>query len=127
MSNACWECNNNTLKLRVLVPHDRTIKEYMHQTHNLQSEIMAVVKEKREQYKVWFQSGSETHPATLKILHTCSLNCGKPAEKVRCPFFSFNEETSQISTIIYSKAPKPQEYKEEPNMQANAPETVMRR
>jgi len=49
MSNACWECNNNTLKLRVLVPHDRTIKEYMHQTHNLQSKKMAVVKEKREQ------------------------------------------------------------------------------
>jgi hypothetical protein len=121
MPNKCWECSNNTLKLRVLVPHDCSIREYMHQTCNLQSEIVAVVKEKREQYKVWFRSGSETRLATLKILHTCSLRCEKPSEKSSCPFFSLKQEACQISNIIYSKAPKPQEFKEELNMQVNAP------
>ncbi|NLF88363.1 hypothetical protein GX563_06020 [Candidatus Bathyarchaeota archaeon] len=112
MPNTCWECNNNTLKLRVLVPHDRTIKEYMHQTCNLQSEIVAVVKDKRELYKVWFRSGSETRLATLKILHTCNLHCGKPSGKSDCPLFSLKEEACQISNIIYSKQPVPQELKE---------------
>ena len=42
--------------MKVLVPHDRTIKEYVHRTGNFQSDIVAVVKEKQGQYTVWFRS-----------------------------------------------------------------------
>jgi hypothetical protein len=83
----------------------------MHQTCNLQSEIVAVVKEKREQYKVWFRSGSETRLATLKILHVCSMRCVKPNEQSDCKFFSSQKEACSISNIIYSKQSAPQELK----------------
>lgn len=124
MPNTCWECKNNTLRLKVLVPYDRTIKEYMHETGSLQSEIVAVVKEKREQYTVWFRSQGEMRLATFRMLHTCSLNLERPKKAEVCPFFSYKKDPCHISSIIYSKVPMPLETKKELNTQVIAAETV---
>lgn len=124
MPNTCWECKNNTLKLKVLVPYDRTIKEYMHETGNLQSDIVAVVKEKREQYTVWFRSEGEMRLATFKMLHTCNLNLERPKNAIVCPFFSFKKDPCQISNIIYSKVPMPLETKKALHAEVIAPETI---
>ena len=113
MPNTCWECKNNTLRLKVLVPYDRTIKEYMHETGNLQSDIVAVVKEKREQYTVWFRSQGEMRLATFKMLHTCNLNLEKPKNTGVCRFFCHKKDPCEISNIIYSKVPMPIETKKE--------------
>jgi hypothetical protein len=108
----------------VLVPYDRTIKEYMHETGNLQSDIVAVVKEKREQYTVWFRSQGEMRLATFRMLHNCNLNLDKPKKDEVCPFFSAKEEACEISNIIYSKVPMPLECKKELRTQIVAPVAV---
>ena len=125
MPNTCWECKNNTLRLKVLVPYDRTIKEYMHETGNLQSDIVAVVKEKREQYTVWFRKEGEMRLATFKMLHSCNQNYDRPKNAVVCPYFSYINDPCQISNIIYSKMPMPLETKKELHAEVLAPETVI--
>lgn len=55
-TNICWECKHDTLKLKILVPYDCTIKEYVHKTGDFQSQIVAIGKEEQEQYNVWFRS-----------------------------------------------------------------------
>jgi hypothetical protein len=124
MPKTCWECKNNTLGLKVLVPYDRTIKEYMPETGNLQSDIVAVVKEKREQYTVWFRSEGEMRLATFRMLHTCNLSLEKSKKEMVCPFFSYKDDACQISNIIYSKVPMPLECKKELYPQVIAPEAV---
>ena len=56
-TNICWECKHSLLKLKILVPHNCTIKEYVHRTGNFSSDIVAISKEKQGQYNVWFRSG----------------------------------------------------------------------
>jgi hypothetical protein len=109
MQNLCWDCEHNTLKLKILVPYDSTIKEYMHNTSSFQSEIVAVVKEKREQYTVWYRQGEEIRLFTFKILHFCDLKMEKPKKDVLCPCYVEKIVQAAISNIIYSKMPPPLE------------------
>jgi hypothetical protein len=112
MQNLCWDCEHNTLKLKVFVPHDHTIKEYMHNTNCFQSDIVAAVKEKREQYTVWYRQGEEVRLVTFKILHFCDLKMEKPKKDVLCPCYVEKLVQAVISNIIYTKLPPPPE---EPN------------
>jgi hypothetical protein len=107
MLNKCWECKNNILKIKVLVPHNRTIKEYVHRTGNFQSDIVAVVKEKPGQYTVWFRSGGDIKLMTFNLLHNCRLN--KAQKPDSCPCYMHSEEALAISNITYSKQPTPEE------------------
>ncbi len=118
MPNTCWDCKYNSIKLKVLVPYDRTIKEYMHHTGNFQSEIVAVVKEKHEQYTVWYRSEGEMRIVTFKMLHICSLKIEQPKKQVACPSYCRKEEQNVVSNIIYSKLPMPEEIKTELLQQA---------
>jgi hypothetical protein len=106
MHSVCWDCEHNMLRLKVLVPFDRTIKEYMHSTGDFQSEIIAVVKEKREQYTVWYRQGDMLRLVTFKILHTCSLEKESPPKGAGCPYYVQKTEPVQISNITYSKLPQ---------------------
>lgn len=112
MQNLCWDCEHNTLKLKVFVPHDHTIKEYMHNTNCFQSDIVAVVKEKREQYTVWYRQGEEVRLVTFKTLHFCDLKLGKPKKDALCPCYVEKLVQAVIRNIIYTKLPPPLE---EPN------------
>ncbi len=103
MPTKCWECKNNVLTLRVLVPYDRTIKEYVHRTGNFQSDIVAVVKEKQEHYRVWFRSEGDIKLVTFKMLHLCKLKI--ESTKAECPCYRKNQEQLRISNITYSKQP----------------------
>ena len=107
MPNTCWDCKHNSLKLKVLVPYNHTIKEYMHCTGNFQSDIVAVVKEKQGQYTVWFRSEEDIKLMSFEMLHTCALRIERPEKQVDCPCYRQNGEKKQISNIIYSKQPLP--------------------
>jgi hypothetical protein len=108
MKNTCWDCKHNTLKLKVLVPHDQTIREHVQQTGKMQSDIVAIVKEKHDQYTVWYRLGDTIKQTTIKMLHVCKLHidpqthspCGCHAQKVGA---------NKICNIIYSKTPRPAE------------------
>jgi len=102
MLSTCWECKNNSLKLKVLVPHDQTIREYVHRTGNFQLDILAMIKEKRGQYSGGFRSEGNEKLVTLKILHDCKLK-RDPTQKTDCACFNKSQETKMISSIIYSK------------------------
>ena len=104
MANKCWECKHNTLKLKILVPHNRTIKEYVHRTGDFQSDIVALVKEKQGQYTVWFRSGGDIKLLTFKMLHVCRFKIEREKDAA-CARYQKKEEQSQISNIIYSKVP----------------------
>lgn len=107
MPNTCWECKHNTLKLKVLVPNDQTIKEYVHRTGNFQSDIVAVVKEKQRMYTVWFRSEGGIKLMTFNMLHICALRIDAKKQD-NCPCYKRNGEKNQVSSIIYSKQPLPQ-------------------
>ena len=108
MSNKCWDCKNNILKLKILVPHDRTIREYVHGTGDFQSDIVAVIKEKQEQFTVWFRSGSGIKVLTFKMLHICKLKIEEVDKECTCRDYIKNGEHNYISNIIYSKQPIPE-------------------
>ncbi len=108
MPNSCWDCKHNTLKLKVLVPYNQTIKEYVHRTGNFQSDIVAVIKESQGTYTVWFRSGQDLKLMTFNMLHVCALRIERTEKQVNCPCYKRNGEKNQVSSIIYSKQPIPQ-------------------
>jgi len=79
-TNICWECKHDTLKLKILVPCNHTIKECVHKTGGLQSQIVAISKEEQGRYKVWFCSDGKLRLLFLKMLQMCKLEQGE--EKV---------------------------------------------
>lgn len=105
MANKCWECKHNTLKLKILVPHNRTIKEYVHRTGDFQSDIVAIVKEKQGQYTVWFRSDGDIKLLSFKMLHVCRLKVEQGKKDTICNRYQQKEEQNLISNIIYSKVP----------------------
>jgi hypothetical protein len=96
------ECKNNILKIKVLVPHNRTIKEYVHRTGNFESDIVAVVKEKPGQYTIWFRSSGDVKLMTFNLLRVCRLK--KEQEKPdSCPCYMHSEQAIAISNVTYIK------------------------
>ncbi len=94
------------MKLKVLVPHDRTIKEYVHKTGNFQSNIVAVVKEPEHgHYTVWFRAGEELKRVTFRMLHACALHIERDMKQPACPYHTSCEEQKLVSSITYSKQP----------------------
>ena len=100
MPDTCWDCKNNTLKLKVLVPYNHTIKEYVHRTGNFQSDIVAVIKGKQGQYTVWFRSVEDIKLMPFEMLHTCALRIERTEKQADCPCHKQNGEKKQISNII---------------------------
>jgi hypothetical protein len=109
-TNICWECKHDTLKLKILVPYNRTIKEYVHKTGDIHSDIVAISKEKQGQYNVWFRSGGNLRLLSFKMLHVCKLKQGQEkGDKVgACENYDLKNDQNAISNIIYSKMPVPE-------------------
>jgi hypothetical protein len=107
-TNICWECKHDTLKLEILVPCNRTIKEYVHKTGDLQSQIVAISKEEQGRYNVWFRSEGKLRLLCFKMLHMCKLKQGEEKnDKIRdCENYDLKNDKNSISNIIYSKTPK---------------------
>jgi hypothetical protein len=110
-TNICWECKHDTLKLKILVPYNRTIKEYVHKTGDFQSDIVAISKEKQEQYNIWFRSEGNLRLLSFRMLHICKLKQGlENSDKVAaCENYDLKNNQNSISNIIYSKMPSPQQ------------------
>ena len=109
-TNICWECKHDTLKLKILVPCNCTIKEYVHKTGDLQSEIVAISKEKQGQYNIWFRSEGNLRLLSFRMLHVCKLKQGQEkSDKVRaCENYDLKKDQNIISNIIYSRMPIPE-------------------
>jgi hypothetical protein len=109
-TNICWECKHDTLKLKILVPYNRTIKEYMSKTGDLHSDIVAISKETQGQYNVWFRSERNLRLFSFKMLHVCKLKQGyeKGDSVGACENYDLKRDQNSISNIIYSKMPLPE-------------------
>jgi hypothetical protein len=71
-TNICWECKHGTLKIKILVPLNRTIKEYVHKIGTTQSQIMAISKQEQGQYNVWFRTEGKLRLLCFKMFFTCA-------------------------------------------------------
>ena len=113
-TNICWECRHSTLKLKILVPHNCTIKEYIHKTGNFQSDIVAINKEKEGQYNVWYRFEGNLRLLSFKMLHICKLKQGQEKDdKVgACENYDLIVNQNTISNIIYSKMTVSEQAKE---------------
>lgn len=87
--------------MKILVPKNRTIKEYIHKTGDFQSSIVAVVKEKNGQCTVWFRSEGTIKIVSAKLIHECKFEL--ETRKTNCRHFEPSGEENRISNIIYSK------------------------
>ena len=98
------------LKLKILVPHNCTIKEYVHRTGDISSDIVAISKEKHGEYNVWFRSGENLRFLSFKIVHICKLKQRQEkSDKVgACEDYDLKSEETAISNITYSKMPAPE-------------------
>jgi hypothetical protein len=105
MPNECFDCKYNTLKIKILVPQNRTIKEYVHRTGDFRSDIVAIVKEGQGQYTVWFRSGSDINLLTFQMLYTCCLKTEGNKKEAACAYHEAKGKRDLISNIIYSKVP----------------------
>jgi|WetSurMetagenome_2_1015567.scaffolds.fasta_scaffold95536_2 hypothetical protein len=110
-TNICWECKHDTLKLKILVPYNRTIKEYVHKTGDFHSDIVAISKEKQGQYNIWFRSEGNLRLLSFRMLHVCKLKQEEEkSDKVgACENYDFKNDQNSISNIIYSKMSSPQQ------------------
>ena len=104
-TNICWECRHSKLKLKILVPQNSTIKEYINKTDGFQSDIVAISKEKQGQYNVWFRSGGNLRLLSFKMLHMCKLKQGQEnTGKVgACENYDLKKDQDSISNIVYGK------------------------
>lgn len=109
----CWECKHDTLKLKILVLSNGTIKEYLHKTGDLQSQIVAISKEEQGKYNVWFRSEGKLRLLCFKMLHVCKLKqVIEKNDNVRaCENYDLKNDKNSISNIIYSKISLPEETK----------------
>jgi hypothetical protein len=112
-TNICWECKHDTLKLKILIPYNRTIKEYVHKTVDLQSQIVVISKEDQGQYNVWFRSEGKLRLLCFKMLHVCKLKQGKEKnDKVgACENYDLKNDQNTINKIMYPKTPMPEQTK----------------
>jgi len=92
------------------VPQTSTIKEYVHKTGNLKTDIVAISKEKQGQYNVWYRSGETLRLLSFKMLHVCKLKQGhEKNDKVgACENYDLKNDQNSISNIIYAKATMPE-------------------
>lgn len=109
-TNICWDCKHDTLKLKILVPFNRTIKEYVHKTGGLQSQIVAISKEEQGKYNVWFRSEGKLRLLCFKMLHVCKLKQEQEkSDKVgACENYDLKNNQNSISNITYNKTPIPE-------------------
>lgn len=107
-TNICWDCKHDTLKLKILVPYNRTIKEYVHKTGDFQSDIVAISKEEQGQYNVWFRSEGNLRLLSFRMLHVCKLKQEKSDKVAACENYDLKNDQNSISNIIYSKTPMPE-------------------
>jgi hypothetical protein len=100
-SNICWECRHDSLKLQILVPQNHTIKEYAHKIGALQSNIIAISKEKQGQYNILFRLEGNLRLLSFKMLHVCKLKRGNEKnEKVgACGNYDLKSDHSNCSII----------------------------
>jgi hypothetical protein len=112
-TNICWECKHDSLKLKILVPYNHTIKEYVHKIGDFQSDIVAISKEKQGQYNVWFRSEGNLRLLSFKMIHVCKLKQGlEKSDKVgACENYDLKSDQTTISNIMYTKMPVPEAHK----------------
>lgn len=103
MSNACWNCKYNALKLKILVPHNCTIKEYIHKTFNFLSDIVAIAKEKQDRYTVLYRSEGNTNLLNCRFIHVCMLKIEKSKKDAECLNYELKKQKNIVSNIVYSK------------------------
>jgi hypothetical protein len=108
-ANICWECKHDRLKLKIIVPFNCTIREYVSKMGNLQSDIVAISRAKQGAYNVWFRSEGTLRLLSFSMLHACKLKHGKVnGDKVGvCENYDLKNDHNSISNIIYSKMPVP--------------------
>lgn len=105
--NTCWECKHNTIKLRVLVPQNSTIREYLHMTGNMCTDLVALIKEQQGHYSLWFRYGTDLKIVTFKMVHTCKQRVERCKKEGTCSRFQIHNEQKLVSNIIYSRIPVP--------------------
>ena len=106
-TNICWDCKHDTLRLKILVPYNRTIKEYVHKTGDLQSQIVAISKEEQGKYNVWYRSEGKLRLLCFKMLHECKLKHEhEKSDKVgACENYDLKNNQNSISNSHNAKHP----------------------
>ena len=104
-TNICWECRHSKLKLKILVPRNSTIKEYINKTYSFQPDVVEISKEKQGQYNVWFRSRGNLRLLSFKILQICKLKQEhENTDKVgACENYDLRKDQDSISNIVYGK------------------------
>ncbi len=105
MANKCLDCKYSSVKIKILVPHNKTIQEYVHRTGDFQSDIVAIVKEREGQYTFWFRSEGDIKLLIFKLLNSCKLKIEKSKKEAACIKHEAKEGEEFISNIIYSRVP----------------------
>jgi hypothetical protein len=103
----CWECKHNVIKLKVLVPHNGTIREYVRITSNMCSDLVAIIKEQQGHYTLWFRYYTDLKIVTVKLVHICQLKVEKNKKDATCPRFQMHPDKNIVNNIIYSRVPVP--------------------
>jgi hypothetical protein len=105
--NTCWECKHNDIKLKVLVPQNATIRDYVRITGNMCSDLVAIIKEQQGHFTLWFRYGLDLKIVTFKMVHTCKQKVEKNKKDNTCPQYQMDPQPNLVSNIIYSRVPIP--------------------
>ena len=95
---------------RYLSPMIGQLKNTLHKTGEIQSQIVTITKEEKGRYNVWFRSEGKLRLLCFKMLHVCKLKQGeeKNDKVAACENYDLKNDKNSISNIIYSKTPGPE-------------------
>jgi hypothetical protein len=101
--NICWNCKHDILKLEILVPQNSTINEYMNNTNNFESIVIAIVKDSQGVYSIWFRSAGTVKLLSFRMLHECKLKQEEGGEGDDCQNYETINGNNQVANITYTK------------------------
>ncbi len=99
--NLCWKCVHGVIKLKIIVPKDHSLKDFIQKSSQLQSDILAIVKNEASQYSIRYKSGESIN---FNLNFACRLKPRKTKPKSTCLLYRPNGDIEgKINHIIYSK------------------------
>jgi hypothetical protein len=103
MYEKCWTCRNLAFTLKIIVPKDQSREDFIEKNQNFQSNVIAIVREKPQQYCIWCRSKDSIKLLSFKLSAGCSLKLKKRKPYSPCLGYDKKEEyENRINDIIYS-------------------------
>ncbi len=95
-SNVCLSCRFGSVKIEILVPETYDVQEFVTETQNFASDIIATVGQKPIHYSLRFDSEHYSDGLDFTVACSCILNI----KRKECSKFNQKEEYCKVKHLV---------------------------